>query len=151
MRFSFALIILCLLACNAAENKTTSNLDAIKAILDKERKSHLTKDVDLLLGEGMDTVLEANQGIVRTRTEDDYRISFGRYFNSVDFIKWDDIAEPIFFFSADSTMAAVTVQKQVIVKQPNGQKTDTADYAWTSVFRKQNDRWKLIVITSTNK
>ncbi len=72
----------------------------------------------------------------------------------MEFIKWDDIAEPIIKFSNDHTLAYVIVQKQVILetKDSTGKTAiDTTNFAWTSIYRKQQNEWKLECNISTNK
>ena len=68
------------------------------------------------------------------------------YFSSVEFIKWDDVAEPVIRFSDDGTLAYAIIQKQVIVSYPDsaGKKfIDTTNYAWASIYRKQKGEWKV--------
>jgi hypothetical protein len=51
-------------------------------------------------------------------------------------------------------MAYAIVQKQVILSYPDSLGatiTDTADYAWISIYRKYNGRWKIETNASTNK
>ncbi len=78
----------------------------------------------------------------------------GKYFNSVQFIKWDDTADPIIRFSDDGSLAYAIVQKEVIVTYPDSSGkafNDTTHYAWSSIYRKQNGEWKVECNISTNK
>jgi hypothetical protein len=147
MRF-YILMFACFVSC--AEQKTqTNNLQAVKDILIRERTAHLTKNVSMIIGD--DTVINVNKGIVNYGTPESGRQRFTKYFSSVDFVKWDDVAPPIFIFSGDSTLAVVHVQKQVILKEPGGIETDTTDFAWTAVYQKINKKWGMVSVTSTNK
>lgn len=128
-----------------------NNLNAIKAILAQEQRAHLEKNVSLLFGTEADSVLDINHGEVKKISPETGRQRFTNYFNAVDFIKWEDRAAPIFHFSADSTMAVVTIQKQVIVREITTSVIDTTDFAWTSVYEKKDGQWKMTMITSTQK
>jgi hypothetical protein len=128
-----------------------TNLNAIKDILATERRAHLEKDVSLLLSKATDPVLSVSNGNVSYITPAQSRKSFSEYFNSVEFIRWDDIHDPIFNFSYDSTLAVVTVQKIVILKEKPTDKLDTTLYAWTAVYRKTGDEWNMVVMTSTDR
>lgn len=150
MRLFILMFGLFLFSCQQQARQKTNNLDAIKDILALERKAHLSKNASLLFSNDADTVLEINRGIVRKISPEQGRQRFQNYFNSVDFVKWDDVAEPIFHFSEDSTMAVVTIQKLVVIKEHGSVTNDTTNFAWTSVFCKNNGKWKLQVITSTN-
>ena len=71
-----------------------------------------------------------------------------------EFIKWDDVAEPVIQFSDDGTLAYAIIQKLVILSYPDssGKKfIDTTNYAWASIYRKQKGEWKVECNISTNK
>ena len=138
------------LACTQAP-LADNNLNAIKAILAQEQRAHLEKNVSLLFATETDSVLDINHGVVKKISPKAGRERFTNYFNAVDFIKWEDRAAPIFHFSADSTMAVVTVQKQVIVREITTSVIDTTDFAWTSIYEKKDGQWKMTLITSTQK
>lgn len=151
MRLLFLLVIVLLISCREQRQQSNYNLDAIKNILTTERKAHLTKNASLLFSGGSDTLLEIKGGTVKKISPEEGRQRFQNYFNSVDFLKWEDSAEPIFSFSEDSTMAVVTIQKLVILKEHDSTTNDTTNFAWTSVFKKVKNKWKLEMIASTNK
>ncbi len=140
-------------ACETKTVNKVSELREIKKILDRERKAHLTKDIDLFFKNSLatDTVFNVGKGRVRIPTLEESKDRFTKYFNAVEFIRWDDAADPIFLFSNDSTMATVIIQKQVILKDIAAAEIDTTNFAWTSVYRKKNDQWKMVAITSTNQ
>lgn len=83
-----------------------------------------------------------------------FLVRISKYFGSVQFIKWDDTAEPIIRFSDDGSLAYAIVQKDVIVTYPDSTGNavnDTTHYAWSSIYRKQNGQWKVECNISTNK
>jgi hypothetical protein len=155
MKITAVGLLMSLALCAGCTTNTTTpvrtNLNAIKEILATERRSHLEKDVSLLLSKATDPVLSVSNGKVSQITPAQSKKSFSEYFNSVEFIRWDDIHDPIFNFSDDSTLAVVTVQKIVVLKEKPTEKVDTSLYAWTAVYRKTGDEWKMIVMTSTDR
>jgi hypothetical protein len=79
---------------------------------------------------------------------------FTNYFNSVEFIKWDDKKAPVIRFSKDASIAYVAVEKLVILKglnQSGKAVTDTTEWAWISIYKKEKNVWQLDAIASTNK
>ena len=151
MRIVLNILVMSCLACTQQVQRADNHLGAIKAILAKEQQAHLEENVSLLFGEQSNPVLDINRGEVRELSPEAGRERFTNYFNAVDFIKWEDIASPIFHFSADSTMAVVTVQKKVIVREIATSEIDTTDFAWTSIYEKKDGQWKMTLITSTQK
>ena len=53
-------------------------------------------------------------------TKEKSRQRFTNYFTAVEFVKWDDVAEPVLQFSDDSTMAVAVVRKEVITRGSAG-------------------------------
>ncbi len=121
-------------------------------IHENQRKAHFEKDVSLLLADGTQDFIEVNRGSAKKPSREESIKRFQAYFDAVDFIKWDDVKPPIFFFSEDATMATAVVEKLVITKQKlSGNKLDTAYYTWLSVYKKNNGKWQMAQIASTNK
>jgi hypothetical protein len=128
--------------------------EAIVSMLKTERKAHFERNVDLFISEFADGMISVNKGAVNTPTKEQHKERIGKYFGSVQFIKWDDTAEPIIRFSDDGSLAYAIVQKDVILSYPDSAGKafyDTTHYAWTSIYRKQNDEWKVECNISTNK
>jgi hypothetical protein len=99
-------------------------------------------------------MINVNRGVVRTATPEQNKERIGKYFEAVQFIKWDDVAEPVIRFSDDGTLAYAIVQKEVILTYPDSTGKafyDTANYAWASIYRKQKGGWKVEANISTNK
>jgi len=151
MRLGSICFILFLIACQHQGQKKSNEMAALKSLLADDRKAHLTKDVDLLLSHFADTIIEVKRGMTRRMSMEENRLRFHHYFQSVEFVKWDDVADPVLTFSNDSTLAVATIQKQVIVNELESHIKDTTDFSWTAVYRKMNEQWKLLTITSTNK
>ncbi len=129
-------------------------MQAITAILQQERKAHFDRNVDLFMSSFADSMISVHKGKVTVTTREQNKERFGKYFGSATFIKWDDAAAPLIRFSDDGSLAYAIVQKQVIlsIADSTGKAiTDTTDYAWASVYRKQNGTWKGECNISTNK
>jgi hypothetical protein len=127
---------------------------AIRDLLLQERKAHFDRNADLFISEFADSMISVNKGKVTINTVEQNRKRIEPYFSSVQFIKWDDTAEPLLRFSEDGSLAYAIIQKQVIVTYPDtlGKPFyDTTNYAWVSIYRKQKDKWKAECNVSTNK
>jgi hypothetical protein len=126
----------------------------IRSILQQERKAHFDRNTDLFVSEFADSMISVNKGIVTKAGKEENKKRIGKYFGRVEFIKWDDVAKPQIRFSNDGSLAYAIVQKQVILSYPDslGKKIiDTTDYAWVSIYRKENGIWKVETNVSTNK
>jgi hypothetical protein len=118
----------------------------------EQRKAHMEKNVSLLLGDSLTDYIEVNRGLIKKPSYSDSRKRFQSCFDSVDFIKWDDVSPPVFSFSDDGTMATSVVDKLVITKnKQEGNRLDTSQYAWLAVYKKINGKWRLHRMGSTNK
>ena len=150
MRYLIIPIAALLTSCESS--KTTSDLQAVKNILAQEREAHFARNVDMLFPAGTpDSMLTLSDGSMSYARATDSKKRFAAYFGAVEFVKWDDMKEPVFNFSRDSTLAVVSVQKLVILREKASDKYDTTQYAWTAVYRKFDDGWKMTVMTSTDK
>lgn len=147
------LLLLLLVACNSKVN-IEKEKKAILAMLQKERKAHFDRNVELFTSEFADGMISVNKGKVSIDSKEEHKKRISNYFGSVQFIKWDDTAEPIIRFSNDGSLAYAILQKDVIVTYPDSTGkafNDTTHYAWSSIYRKQNSKWKIECNISTNK
>ncbi|MBK8496856.1 MAG: hypothetical protein IPL50_19080 [Chitinophagaceae bacterium] len=79
---------------------------------------------------------------------------YNGYFSSVDFIKWDDVSKPIINFSKDGTLAYTIVDKivQISYKNETGKTVyGETHFAWTAIYRKYGETWKIECVTSTDR
>jgi len=142
-----------LLSCNHQPD-IEKERKAIQFLLEQERKAHFDRNADLFVAEFADSMIAVNKGKVTAASPDENKKRIADYFDRARFIKWDDTAEPLIRFSGDGTMAYAVIQKQVIVSYPDssGRKIkDTTDYAWVSIYRKQQGEWKIETNISTEK
>lgn len=152
-QITFTILLLFLFACNKRIDESADS-NAILALLQQERTAHFTKDADLFVSGFAPGLYMINKGKVESASPLEYKQKIQAYFDAVQFIKWDDAAQPVIKFSDDHSIAYAIIQKQVILatKDSTGKAvTDTTDFAWTSIYRKQNNEWKLECNTSTNK
>lgn len=124
----------------------------ILAIHNDQQKAHLEKNIALLLGDSSIDYIEVNRGLVKKPAYTENFKRFKAYFETVDFIKWEDTSPPIISISDDATMATSVVEKIVITRSKSeDHKLDTTHYAWLAVFKKINGKWQLHRMGSTNK
>ena len=152
MKYLFLLLPI-LLACNTKPD-IEKERQTILSMLQTERKAHFERNVDLFVSEFADSMVSVNKGKVSKLSIGQNKKRIEPYFNTVKFIKWDDMAEPEINFSDDGSLAYAIVQKEVIVSYPDSTGKafiDTTYYAWSSIYRKQKDNWKIECNISTNK
>ena len=155
MKYSFIVLSFCsiLVSCSNV-NKNEKDVEAIKNLLQQERGAHFQKDVALFVSEFSNNMISVNKGVVSQLSTEEYKKRFAAYFNEVRFIKWNDVTKPIIKFSEDHSLAYAIVQKLVILERKDSTSKivrDTTNFAWTSIYRKQQNEWKLECNTSTNK
>lgn len=151
MYLLLAISCLCISSCSknidiAHEKKVLGEL------LKQERKAHFANDVDLFLSEFADTTISVRKGGVRREASSESRKRIESYFNSVEFIHWDDVAPPIIDISEDGSLAYAIVQKNVVLtyKDTLGVPLmDTTNYAWITIYKKLAGEWKMVCNAST--
>ena len=157
MKSYFPLITICLVAACSVKTETETTFDPTKEIevltqLQKqEQDAHLQEQPALLVNMLNDTLVQIKNGEVSHYTKDDMTERFIKYFESVEFFKWEDTQPPIFTLSDDGSMANVLIRKRVITNDVtvDPPARDTTDFAWTELWRKKGERWKLYQVTST--
>ena len=149
------LILFCFCSC-ASLSKLDYEKEK-KAILElnaHSREYHFKKNALAMSDMSSDSFLVVNGGKISRPQREDQLKTFTNYFNSVDFVRWDDLNEPIIRFSRDASVAYVAVEKIVILKQlntSNKEVLDTSYFAWISIYKKDRSGWKLDAIASTRK
>lgn len=147
-------LLFILLSCSPTAPPPDENVERAK-ILDlhhAQRDYHFNADAAAFVAQFSPQYRSVNRGEVQQPSTAESEALFQPYFESVDFIAWDDQAAPIIEFSADYSMAYSIVQKEVILAYPledGSSYVDTTHYAWTTVYRKYDDDWKVDCVTST--
>lgn len=149
------IFLLLLFSCSPARHINFDN--ETKEILQlnaNQRDYHFKKNAKAITDLSSDDFLLVDGGVVSQPKREDQFKRFHAYFSAVEFIKWDDIKEPVIRFSKDATIAYVAVEKQVILKglnKSNNVVTDTSHFAWISIYKKGKNGWELDVVASTRK
>ncbi|WP_424961476.1 hypothetical protein [Ekhidna sp.] len=126
----------------------------ILAMHHAQRDFHFGKDSIAFLNQLSEDFISVNRGEI-TRPKREATLSkYNSYFSSVEFVKWDDLANPIFRFSDDGSIAYTIVDKivEVTYQDESGEKqTGQTHFAWTAIYRKTEEGWKIECVTSTNE
>ena len=99
-----------------------------------------------------DHFISVNRGEISHPKKEETISRYNRYFSSVEFVKWDDESEPLIRFSDDGSMAYTIVDKIVTLtyENENGVKVEgNTHFAWTAIYKKYGDEWKIDCVTST--
>ena len=120
----------------------------------KQRVYHFTKNAKAFVKNFSKDFLSVSKGEVAHPTTMQIFDRFNAYFNSVEFVKWDDKKAPIVRFSDDGSLAYVVIDKLVVLKMKDKAGhtlSDTSNFAWVSIYRKDKGGWKGECNISTNK
>tara|TARA_Y100000385_G_C12983167_1_gene589372 strand:+ start:498 stop:995 length:498 start_codon:yes stop_codon:yes gene_type:complete len=119
-----------------------------------QREYHFKKDSIAFANQLSDNFISVNRGEISTPERAATISRYNSYFSSVEFNRWDDVTEPIINFSNDGSMAYTIVNK-IVELSYQGQEgeiiNDTTHFAWTAIFKKYGEEWKIDCVTSTNK
>lgn len=144
---------LCISSCSKSIDLAHEK-KVIAELLEQERKAHFANDVDLFISEFADTTISIRNGVVRSQTTSEARKRIEPYFNSVEFIHWDDVVPPIIDISDDGSLAYAIVQKNVVLTYNDTLGVpliDTTNYAWITIYKKLAGEWKMVCNASTEK
>ena len=150
------LLIISGLMLTSCDSPKVVDLEAEKAkILEMhhdQRDFHFNKDSIAFAAQFSDQFIAVNRGKITSPTREQSIARYHAYFSSVEFEKWDDLAEPIIHFSEDATLAYTIVDKIVQVSyEVEGAEpiVDSTHFAWTTIYRKYGAEWKIDCVTST--
>ncbi len=152
-------LILCLLyaslispGCNKPKPDLSKELEALASLQKQEQTAHLQEEPAPLVNMLNDTLTQVKNGEVSYFTKDQMTERFIRYFEGVEFFKWEDIQSPVYSISEDATMAQILIQKLVVVNDVSGTEPirDTTRFAWTELWKKKEGLWKMYQVTSTD-
>jgi hypothetical protein len=119
-----------------------------------QHEFHIKENAKALVDLFSDDLISVNRGIIDHPERANSLKRFKAYFDRVEFVQWDDLAEPIVRFSKDGSLAYVVVDKIVVVKTldvDNRELVDSTHFAWVSIYHKESEGWKLDCIASTNE
>ena len=147
-----AWLTILLLSCGRdLDRQKDIELKKIMALHDLQREIHFEKQVSNFVNLLSEDHISVNRGKIAQPSIADLEERFTNYFNSVDFVKWDDVTPPIIRFSDDLSVAYTIVDKEVIVKSRDTYTLDTTYFSWVAIYKKINGEWKIDCVGSTNK
>ena len=157
MKLNF-LILLLTIFLGSCSNQIGFDRDTeTKAILklhNLQRDYHFNKDSISFANQFSKNFISVNKGIISRPKQSETISRYNRYFSSVEFVNWDDVTEPIIKFSEDGTLAYTIVDKIVKLTHKNdlGETIEgITHFAWTTIYKKYRNEWKIDCITSTEK
>ncbi|MCX2719177.1 nuclear transport factor 2 family protein [Lentiprolixibacter aurantiacus] len=157
MKFHIKVLLLSVLLVACKEQNQFDIEKGTKEILkvhNLQRDYHFNKDSISFANQFSENFVSINNGIISRPKKSETISRYNSYFLSVDFIRWDDVTEPIILFSDDGTLAYAIVDKivKVTYKGETGEKVERETrFAWTTIYRKYGDEWKIDCVTSTSK
>lgn len=148
---SLACMVFVLSACSQTSRQ--QDREILAAYQKQEQTAHLTNNAELLLEMMSDTVTQVKGGAVKKFVKAQMLERFTQYFGMVEFLKWEDIAPPVYYLSDDGSMASVIVQRRVElrVKNDTTKTIEKTDFAWTELWRKEHGRWRMHTNISTDR
>lgn len=156
-KIAFVAVTILMILVTSCKKETFSIEEEKKNILaqhNAQRGFHFEKDSIAFANQLSDHFISVNKGIISKPKKEATISRYHGYFSSVEFVKWDDVTPPIIKFSDDGSMAYTIVDKIVTVtykdKEGNTQTGET-HFAWTAIYKKYGDEWKIEAVTSTNK
>ena len=157
MKAILFLTTLILFSCSSNQNPPVFDLEKarqeILELHELQRDVHFQKKASEFANLLSENHISLNRGAVNTPTIEENTARFQKYFDSVEFIKWDDVKPPVIRFSDDGSMAYTIVEKEVIVSYEGdeGQEIrDVTTFAWVAIYKKYGSEWKIDCVASTS-
>jgi hypothetical protein len=153
----FILILLISQSWSCAKSKVIDKSVEKSKILElhnAQRDYHFNKDSIAFANQLSDNFISVNKGVISSPKKEETISRYNGYFSSVEFIKWDDVSEPVIKFSDDGSMAYTIVDKVVALTykdQLGNTIQGSTHFAWTAIYRKYGNGWKVDCVTSTEK
>ena len=151
--YLISLIILCI-SCKKSQPFSIENETAnILKLHHAQRDYHFNKDSIAFANQLSKNFISVNRGEISSPTKEATITRYNSYFSSVEFVKWDDVLEPIIKFSDDGSMAYTIVDKIVTVtfKDSTGSLIEEeTHFVWTAIYKKYGNEWKIDHVASTN-
>jgi hypothetical protein len=153
--FLFAIIPFLFFSCdNYQKTSISDERDKILKLHNEQRDYHFNKDSIAFANQLSDNFISVNKGKISMPKKEETISKYNGYFSSVEFVKWDDETEPIIKFSDDGSMAYTIVNKIVVLtyEGDDGNRIeDKTHFAWTAIYKKYDNEWKIDCVTSTDK
>jgi len=151
----FTFVLLVFESCTKSKTiDTLADKTKILELHNAQRAYHFNKDSIAFANQLSDDFISVNRGIISSPKKEETISRYNGYFSAVEFIKWDDVSEPIIKFSDDGSMAYTIVDKIVSLtyKDEEGNTVEgQTHFAWTAIYKKYGEQWKIDCVTSTQK
>lgn len=142
----------------SCKEQSQLNIEAERAQIlrlhELQRDNHFKKDSISFASHQSENFISVNKGEITHPTKKEMISRYHDYFSSVEFVKWDDVSDPIIRFSEDGKLAYSIVDKvvEIMYEDEKGDLIkDESHYAWTAIYKKYGDEWKVDCVTSTEK
>lgn len=148
-----ALLCVLGLACTSQEREHTWRHRLLE-LHEAQRRAHLAEDAAGLVALFADDFSELRDGVLTRPTRAESEARLRRYFDSVEFLAWDDLAPPELRLAADGSLATVAVQKLVRVRTTDADGQPLLErtlFAWLATCVREGERWRLASIASTRR
>nr|WP_299346439.1 nuclear transport factor 2 family protein [Allomuricauda sp.] len=143
------------LSCNQEESVDFAKMEEeITFLHNQQRTVHFQKDSVAFVNQLSPKFISVNRGEISQPKFEETLSRYHNYFSNVEFLRWDDVQKPIIRFSDDGSLAYTIVDKvvEVYFNNEKGERvTGKTHFAWTSIYRKTEEGWKIECVTSTNK
>jgi len=107
---TYPIITLLLFSCTSFDSKKATQ--EILELHNAQRSYHFQKNAGHFVDQFSQEIIMLNNGRISAPSRAESLQRFDNYFNSVEFIKWDDLREPIIRFSEDGTLALPSWKKK---------------------------------------
>lgn len=150
------LLILILLSCKPVygPEEKLNDISALMQLNENQRKAHMYGDAEMLAAEIADTMISVSRGHIYINSNREIYDRFNNYFKSIEYIKWDDLEDPIINISDDGSYAEMIFKKIVQTRHKNEignwEKSSTL-FSWSAYHKKLNGKWKIVSNTSTRE
>jgi len=144
-----------LISCsNQSEFDKETETKAILELHNLQRGYHFDKDSISFANQLSKNFISVNRGKITTPKKEETIKRYHNYFSSVEFVKWDDVSEPIIRFTNDGTLAYTIVDKiveTISIDENGNKKNSSTHFAWTAIYKKYENEWKIDCVTSTQR
>jgi len=153
--YILSIIITLCVSCNKPKSFSIEEETAnILKLHHAQRNYHFNKDSITFANQLSKNFVSVNRGEISKPTKEATISRYNNYFSSVEFVKWDDVTEPIVKFSDDGSVAYTIVDKIITITYKNEKDSlveEETRFAWTTIYKKYDGEWKIDHVASTNK
>ncbi|HVE77217.1 MAG TPA: hypothetical protein VNA89_00010 [Gemmatimonadaceae bacterium] len=125
----------------------------LRAINERTRAAHFTRDAGAFLAAWADTVLDVRGGSLRPAARDALRAPLREQWRALTFDEVSDLTPPVVRVSPDGCMAWLAGHVRVRAREatPAGERPLRLDAAWLAVFeRGPGGAWRQVAIANTD-